>query len=204
MCQYILLDLKVGKNLICLYHFCILTCPTFPILCYSNDKTYNAPPSDISVQEIPRSLKEFILLKESAKNSQNDRQKVKSRSTKLTIPEKPSKSNTSKITKKGTSLLKNQTVFNSVFNTETDVVECRKSKMKQKKKMKLMKLKEKRKQKKLNNKLEIEQDKSEIVKENIKFGDVVHRPPQLSVLPRKVAQSGFQRRVSNSLFLKES
>lgn len=158
---------------------------------------FNAPPSDISVQEIPRSLKEFMLLKESAKNSENDRRKVKSRSMKLKIPEKPSKSNTSKVTNQKTSSLKKKNmVFDTALNTESNVVECRHSKMKQKKKLKLMKLKEKRKQKKLKNKLEIELDKGEIIKENVLFGEVVHRPPQLSVLPRKAAQPGFQRRVS--------
>lgn len=173
----------------------------FPILCFSDEKMDNAPPTDISVQEIPRSLKEFIQLKESAKNPQNDRQKVKSRSTKPAITTKPSTPNTPKPTKQEMPLVKGRSDFNSVLNTKTDVVECRKSKAKQKKKLKLMKLKEKRKQKKMKSKLEMEKDKSEIVKENIKFGDIVHRPPELTVLPRKVAKSGFQRRVSILFFL---
>ena len=73
--------------------------------------------------------------------------------------------------------------------------------MKQKKKLKLMKLKEKRKQKKLQHKLDSDADKEEFSKDSIEFGEVVHRPPQLSVLPRKVAQSGFQNRVCILIYL---
>lgn len=73
-------------------------------------------------------------------------------------------------------------------------------KLRQKKKKKFQKLEMKRKLKKLQQHEESTEDNAEnmkdLKKEEIKFGEVVHRPPQISVLPRKVTKTGFENRVS--------
>lgn len=70
--------------------------------------------------------------------------------------------------------------------------------IKKKRKLKLEKLKMKRKLKKELKKQEVEENEAEpeIVKDIVKFGEVVHRPPKISTLPRVVSKPGFVYRVS--------
>lgn len=89
----------------------------------------------------------------------------------------------------------------SNFTDNTNEVKTRSVNIKQKRKIKLMKLKLKRKLKKEQKKKNLEDGPvQDMVKEVIKFGEVVHKPPQLSVLPRKVTKTGFENRVSSNFF----
>lgn len=92
--------------------------------------------------------------------------------------------------------MKSEDQFTETVGTTTEKT-SRQISIKKKRKLKLEKLKMKRKLKKELKKKEIEEDeaKPDMVKEVIKFGEVVHRPPQISTLPRVVSRPGFQYRV---------
>lgn len=86
---------------------------------------------------------------------------------------------------------------NTVNDQKRPTANSRPGSMKMKRKLKLEKLKFKRKMKKENKKRELEEDKAmpDTIKETIKFGEIVHRPPQISTLPRKVSKPNFENRV---------
>lgn len=136
-------------------------------------------------QDVPQSLKELIKLKKLAVTDSAD--------TKTKAKRQHPKNHGSQLTNTNKSALLSLNELTQQVRTEKMQI------FKKKKNKKLQKLKEKRKLKKLQKEEKVtedfEEDQKDVRKEEIKFGEVAHRPPQLSVLPRKVTKTGFENRV---------
>lgn len=170
------------------------------LLSFRRDEKFDAPPVNPGIQDVPRSLKEFLKLKELAEfPAKNDKEykvmKEYNESNELRT-KKNGLTNLSKIT----SLKDDPSRKNTNFIHSDDSSKVKSINMRKKRKLKLMKLKQKKKLKKEQKRKEVEDEsQKEFVKEHIKFGEVVHRPPELLVRPRKVMKTGFENRVSQNI-----
>lgn len=170
------------------------------LLSFRKDEKFDAPPPNPGIQDVPRSLKEFLKLKElaefPAKNDKECKVKKEYNESNELRTQKNGITNLSKITSDENDPSKRNTNFIHSDNSSR----IKSMNLRKKRKLKLMKLKEKKKLKKEQKRKEVEDEsQNEFVKEHIKFGEVVHRPPELLVRPRKVMKTGFENRVSQNI-----
>ncbi|XP_050540953.1 coiled-coil domain-containing protein 137 [Daktulosphaira vitifoliae] len=172
----------------------------------------NKPPKDPKYQDVPRSLKEFIQLKQLAKTNAKVLLKQKSlHDINIGGSRLPKRSPKCAFNIEDQSLeIINSVSKNDEENRPATVLSTKEKLLEFKRKRQLKtKLKRQKKQQKKKQKLEEEfQDKVEYDKEYLKdcfkFGETVHCPPSLTVKPRKAAINDFENRPGrkDDLFLK--
>lgn len=120
-------------------------------------------------------------------------------------PTKPNKSktkkeNSQKNTKNPEKKASDMKITSVPFSQKSTITKSKiPSSFAKRKNKKREKLREKRKlkeqQKRKLHEEDIEADLIDYAKDEVKFGEVVHRPPQISTLPRKVNKTGYENRV---------
>ena len=169
------------------------------IIFFRTKEKHDAPPSNAGIQNVPKSLKEFMKLKElGAAQSSEKVKKVKKQSQKENISDQINKNRNQvpNLIESTNNTVDDNSRTNSIIHDPNELKLPRS--IKQKRKQKLLKLKLKRKLKKDQKKAEVDEDEAaipEFVKEDIKFGETADRPPQFSVLPRKASKVDYANRV---------